>query len=156
MLVRLILLFTVVPLVELALLLWLASLTDWWFTLCLVVLTGIVGAWLARWQGFRAWRRIQDELAAGRLPTDSLLDGLMILVAAAVLVTPGVLTDLFGFALLVPPFRAMVKRYLAGRFKARLSIHTQVGGRREESGWAEHDEIIDVHVIDVDSRPPKD
>jgi len=86
LLARLLLLFTVVPLVELALLLWIGSLTGLRFTLLLVLLTGIIGAGLARHQGLRCWLRVQQQLSAGQLPADPLVDGLMILVAGALLV----------------------------------------------------------------------
>jgi len=155
-LLRLILLFTLVPLAELALLLWLASVTDWRFTLALVVTTGVVGAWLARRQGWRTWRRIQADLAAGRLPADSLLDGLLILVAGAVLITPGVLTDLLGFALLIPACRTALKKYLARRFRDRISAATSRHPGRARTDWGDRDEIIDVQVIAPDTQPPKD
>jgi len=127
MLLRLLLLLTVVPLVELALLLWLADATDLWFTFALVIATGALGAALARHEGLRCWRRVHDEMAAGRLPGDPLLDGLMILLAGALLVTPGVLTDLVGFGLLLPPFRRVVKRSAARRFQAHLTIVSHMG-----------------------------
>src|SRR3972149_4678710 len=110
MLFYLFLLFTLVPLVELALLIWIGGQTSIGFTIALVLTTGIVGAALARWQGWRTRARIQDELHAGRMPADALVDGLLILVAGLLLVTPGVLTDAVGFSLLIPPLRTLVKR----------------------------------------------
>jgi len=153
MLLRLLLLLTVVPLVELALLLMLADATDWWFTIALVIVTGALGAALARHEGLRCWRRVHDEMAAGRLPGDPLLDALMILLAGALLVTPGVLTDLIGFGLLLPPFRRVVKRWAARRFQAHLTIVSQMGGGPASNGTPDGDEIIDVRVIDV---PPEE
>ncbi len=148
MLLRLFLLFTLIPLGELALLFWISQHTGWLFTLSLVVVTGVVGAWLARQQGVRCWLEVHRQLAAGRLPTESLLDGLMILVAGAVLITPGVLTDLAGFSLLVPPIRRRVRGYLARRFKAHVVVHSAQGfGPRDQ----QHDD-----VIDVESRPTDD
>jgi UPF0716 protein FxsA len=150
-LVRLLFLFTVVPLVELALLLWIGAHTSWWFTLGLVVFTGVAGAWLARHQGLRCLRRFQQELAEGKLPADPLLDGLMILLAGALLVTPGVLTDALGFALLLPPFRRLVR----GRVKRRIEARAFVSGA---PGWVPpggpqaRDQIIDVKVIDPEHR----
>ncbi len=150
MLLRLFLLFTLIPLVELCLLLLLANVTNWWFTLGLVVLTGVVGAWLARRQGLRCWRRVHETMAAGRLPADPLMDGLMILVAGALLVTPGVLTDLVGFALLTPPFRRVVKDRLKRRFQAQINIITP--GDQPHP----HDEIIETKIIDVPSEDAGD
>ena len=122
MLVRLILLLTVVPLVELVILFRIKDLLDWPATLSIVVLTGVLGAWLARREGFRALSHIQEEMLAGRPPTGAVVDGLLILVAGAVLVTPGILTDLFGFALLIPPIRKRIRKRLIERFKKHITI----------------------------------
>ena len=141
MLARLLLLFTVVPLLELVLLLWIAEHTGWKFTLGLVIFTGVLGAWLARQQGLRCWQRFQQQLAQGELPADSLLDGLMILIAGAVLVTPGVLTDLVGFALLIPPVRKLARQHLARRIRP----HVVVGPMPGTAGrGTEQDDVIDV------------
>ena len=78
MLFYLLLLFIVVPFVELALLLKLAEITSWLHTLLLVIVTGVLGTWLARSQGVRTYRKIQQSLSAGQMPTDSLLDAAMI------------------------------------------------------------------------------
>jgi len=154
---QLLLLFILVPLVELALLLWLADKTSWLCTLWLVILTGVVGAWLARREGLRCLRAIQDKTARGELPADSLLDGLMILVAGAVLVTPGILTDLLGFALLIPPFRRVVRRWIKRRIGVRLGVFPKSGewSFSNERPPA-HDEVIDSRVIDVDHRRAED
>lgn len=148
MLLRLLLLFTLLPLVELTLLLWIAEHTGWLFTLWLVILTGLLGAWLARHEGLRCWREIHRRMARGELPADSLLDGLMILVAGAVLITPGVLTDLVGFALLMAPIRRLVRRYLARRIQAHIILGPAPDARHRPP---ERDD-----VIDVEHRPPDD
>ena len=148
MLLRLAALFVLVPLIELALLLYLASWTDWSFTLGLVIITGIVGAWLARREGLRCWQGVQRELAEGRLPTDALLDGPMILVAGALLLTPGILTDLVGFGLLVRPLRERVKRSMAQRLKAQVTVVSMSG---QPNPFTHNDD-----VIDVDSQPEEE
>ena len=130
MFLRLLLLFTVVPLVELFLLVKLGTVVGVGPTIALVNFTGVLGAWLARQQGLGVLRRLRVELAAGRMPAGALIDGLLILVAGAVLLTPGLLTDALGFVLLVPPSRAVVRRIVAARF-----------ARRKEN---ERPEIIDV------------
>jgi len=155
MLLRLLLLFTVVPLIELVLLLVLADKTSWQFTLGLVLATGVVGAALARHQGLRCLQRIRQKMAAGQLPGDPLMDGLMILVAGALLVTPGVLTDLVGFALLLPIFRRLMKRWLKHRFEAKVRVVSSVQGWPPPTGPArENDKIIDARVIDMPPREP--
>lgn len=106
MLLRLLLLFTLVPVAELMVLIELGEAIGLGPTLLLILVTGVVGAALARREGSRTWLQVQRELAQGELPADSLLHGLMVLVAGAFLVTPGVITDAVGFLLLVRPVRA--------------------------------------------------
>ncbi len=123
MLTRLIFLFVAVPLVELAILLQVAQVIGLVPTIALVVTTGVAGAALARHQGLRAFLAVQQELAAGRLPGRALLDGLSILVGGAFLLTPGILTDIAGFSLLVP----LSRRWLQGVVKRRLERRISEG-----------------------------
>ena len=131
----LLLLFVVLPAVELALLIEIGSRIGTLETIGLIVITGVVGASLARSQGLRVLRRVQGEIAAGEMPADSLIDGVMILIAAALLVTPGVLTDAFGFLCLVPGFRALVKRELVQRIERAVEegrVHMVMRNERDE------------------------
>ncbi len=124
MLSRLIFLFVAIPLVELAILLQVGQWIGLWPTVGLVVATGIGGAALARHQGLRAFLAVQRELAEGRLPGRSLLDGLSILVGGAFLLTPGILTDIAGFSLLVPMSRRWLQRMVQRRMERRISEGT--------------------------------
>ncbi len=117
---RLILLFTLVPALELALLIEVGSRIGTAATIGLVVATGVLGAALARQQGLQVLRRIQAELSAGRLPASSLVDGVIVLMAGALLVTPGILTDVLGILCLVPGFRSLVKARLRSRIERAL------------------------------------
>ncbi len=108
----LLLLFVVVPIVELGLLLRVGEWLGAGNTLALIILTGVVGATLAKLQGARVLGLMQRDLAEGRMPAPYILDGLMVLVAGVLLVTPGLLTDGVGFLLLVPACRAAVKEWL--------------------------------------------
>ena len=130
MFLRLLLLFTVVPLVELFLLVKLGTVVGVGPTIALVLFTGILGAWLARQQGLEVLRRVNEDLSQGRMPTEALMDGVLILIAGAVLLTPGLLTDALGFVLLIPRTRAAVRKIVAARF-----------ARRQQNGTPE---IIDV------------
>ncbi len=112
MILYLLTLFVVVPLVELALLLWLAEQISWQATILLVLITGIVGSIAARRQGLGIWLQVQRQLQAGELPGASIVDGVLVLVAGALLITPGILTDMVGFALLVPLVRRQIRRRL--------------------------------------------
>jgi UPF0716 protein FxsA len=152
MLFYLILLFTVVPFVEIALLFWIGGQTAWWVPILLVLATGMTGATLWRWQGLRVIQRIQGDMAAGRMPADALVDGLMIFLAGAFLITPGVMTDAIGFALLVPPVRAVVKRFARAWFVRHVQIQTAGAfGTTGSStaGSTSGDQIIDAHVIET-------
>src|SRR5262249_37383132 len=122
MLFYLFLLFTVVPLCELAVLIWVGQITVWWLPVLIVLVDAVLGAVLVRWQGLRTLNRIQEDLAAGRMPGDSLVDGLLVLVAAVLLITPGVLTDVAGFALLIPPVRHLVKRGAKAWLARRVEV----------------------------------
>ena len=132
MLWYLILLMTLVPLAELFLLVRLAQFCGFWTTVGVVLGTGVVGAALARAQGLKVVNAIRQKLQRGELPADDLLDGMMVLVAAAFLVTPGVMTDAAGLLLLIPFTRAVVRR-LARRWLARklaggqVFVHSETG-----------------------------
>lgn len=117
MFLRLVALFVLLPLAELALLIQVGRWIGLGWTLAIVLLTGLAGAALARRQGLHAWLAIQDELRSGRMPAAALLDGLLILIGGIVLLTPGILTDLAGFALLIPTTRNLLKRSLRQRLE---------------------------------------
>jgi UPF0716 protein FxsA len=122
MFVRLLLLFTVVPLVELYLLISIGGRLGVAPTIAIVIATGVLGAWLARWQGLSVLKRIGEDMESGRLPTDALIDGLLVLVAGAVLLTPGFLTDACGFLLLIPPARTAIRKRVATAFAGRVEV----------------------------------
>jgi UPF0716 protein FxsA len=120
----LILLFTLLPLVELSLLLRIGQWLGAGATLGLVIGTGIVGAWLARREGLRSWAAVNRELGQGRLPGDELMHAFLVLIAGVVLVTPGVLTDAAGLVLLVHPAREWVVARARKRLAGRMQVHT--------------------------------
>ncbi len=109
MLYRLIALFTLVPALELVIIIQLGRVIGFVPTLAMIAVLGVVGAALAKSQGLRVVRSIQADLAAGRVPAYGLVDGLIILLAGALLITPGLLTDTVGLLLLIPPVRNVVK-----------------------------------------------
>ena len=121
---KLFLLFTVTPLVELYILIrigaWIGALP----TVLLVVVTGFAGAYLAKLQGFQVWMRIQYEVNAGRFPATSLLDGLLLFAAGLVLITPGVITDVLGFLLIIPATRAPIRDWLARKLRRMMDRGT--------------------------------
>ena len=105
-------LFIILPAVELAVLIEVGRHIGILATLALIVTTGVLGAYLARSQGLAVLRQMRVETAAGRLPAEPLVDGVIILLAGAVLLTPGFLTDIAGFLCLIPAFRRMVTAML--------------------------------------------
>ena len=122
MLARLALLFVLVPAAELALLWWLAGVVGFWSEVGLILVTGLTGAALAKYQGAATLRRLRADAAAGKVPADAALDGVLILVAGAFLLTPGLMTDAAGFALLIPGLRRSVKRAAAKRLRGRVNV----------------------------------
>ncbi len=118
---KLLFLFILVPFIEISLLIKLGSLIGFWPTLLIQVVTGILGAALARLQGLMVWGKIQAELQLGNVPAEDMLNGVLIFAAGIVLMTPGLLTDILGFALLIPTTRNLFKRWLRRQFDARLA-----------------------------------
>ena len=108
----LILLFVLVPIVELALLIKIGQCIGVGYTLGIVIVTGVVGAYLAKLQGLLTLRSIQEEINQGRMPADRLFDGVLILCSGILLITPGIITDLVGFMGLIPFTRNLFKRWL--------------------------------------------
>lgn len=123
---RLALLFVIVPLIELVLLIELGRVIGLLPTVALVVFTGVTGAFLARAEGVRVFFQFQRELASGRLPGQSMLDGISVLIGGAFLLTPGVLTDVVGFSLLLP----VTRRWIQRRVRARLERQIEEGSIR--------------------------
>jgi UPF0716 protein FxsA len=150
---RLLLLVIVLPLVELTLLVWMGIWSDSALVPVLfVLLTGIAGSWLARRQGYGVYRRMQAEVSAGRTPTDAMLDGALVFVAGVLMVLPGVLTDLVGISLLIPPIRAFCRRRILARFRGNFTV-VQI---RDEAPAARRDQVIDSYVVEKRLPEPDD
>lgn len=99
----------VVPVLEIAVVIQVGRVIGTWPTVLLLVAESLVGAWLLTREGPGAWQRLRAALGAGRVPTNELLDGALILVGGALLLTPGFLTDAVGFAAVLPPTRPLVR-----------------------------------------------
>jgi UPF0716 protein FxsA len=129
-------LFIIVPLAELAVIIAVGKSIGVLATLLLLLAFSLCGAWLAKREGLAAWRRLQFALADGRMPTREVADGAIILLAGALLLTPGFLTDLTGLALLVPTTRTLARRWvpaLARRRAVRRTRVTVVGSGSDSS-----------------------
>ena len=130
MFVRLLLLFTLVPIVELAVLIEIGQHLGVLPTVALVLATGALGATLARREGIQAFHRLRDSIGQGSFPGEAILDGVLILGGGLLLLTPGILTDLLGFAALVPGTRYYIKYYLKTAIERRIrsgsiQVHTR-------------------------------
>ena len=116
MLFRLFLFFTLIPMAELYILIHIGGIIGGLNTVLLVIITGFIGAYLARMEGLNTMIKVRRSLDQGHMPAEELLDAFIILVAGLVLITPGLLTDTAGLLLLWPPTRNKFKRFLRKKF----------------------------------------
>jgi len=138
-----VLVFLVVPVIELWVIVEVAGSLGVVPTLALLLAVSVVGSLLVRREGLGVWRRARGMWSSGRVPTDDLLDGVLVLVAGALLLAPGFVTDLIGLALLVPPLRRLVGSVSFGRIRRLLRLPVAgaefVGGvassRRGDRVW---------------------
>lgn len=117
-----------VPIIEIAVFIEVGGWLGLFPTLIIVVLTAVIGTGLLRHQGFSTLARAQQHLAAGRFPMAEVFDGLCLLLAGALLLTPGFVTDAVGFLLFVPGFRAGFRSLVARYLESSGRIHAQAGG----------------------------
>ena len=114
------LIFIAVPMIEIAFLVKLGTVIGFWPTLLLQIGSGVAGALLARMEGLWVWRKIALELQSGKVPADQLINAFLIFAAGIILVTPGLLTDLLAYLLLIPWTRNLFKRWLRKQFRKRM------------------------------------
>ena len=161
MFAKLLLLFILVPVAELAIFITLGEKIGLFATLGIIILTAFIGAYLTKSQGLKALNNYQQALAQGKLPHEEVMDGLMILIAGAVLLTPGFLTDAIGFSLLIPPFRKVVKAIIKDRLKGRVDVVSQnvnaatQNFSRDGSGRSGGPQVINVEAEVVDDPTPR-
>jgi UPF0716 protein FxsA len=129
MLFKLFLAFTLVPVIEIYLLIKVGGHIGAFKTVLLVIATGFAGAYLARLQGMQTMLRVRSSLEQGRMPAEELLDAVLIFAAGLVLLTPGFLTDAMGLLLLFPETRRYVKRYVKHRLAPYIDSRHYTGGR---------------------------
>lgn len=125
------LLFIAVPLIEIAIFIKVGGVIGVWPTVAIVLATAFIGATLLRVQGLTTWRRAEEAMRRGEPPVAEMLDGVFLLVAALLMVTPGLFTDCIGVLLLIPPVRRKIGRYAARRIAAssRFTVYTSgMGG----------------------------
>ena len=165
MFARLFLLFITVPLIELFLFLVIGQKIGILPTFAIILLTGVLGATLARSQGLKVLARYQQSIAQGKLPHEAVIDGLLILIAGALLLTPGFLTDTMGFLLLAPPVRQIVRARLEASLRERFRVvgvpqgagfssaaGSFPGSARPREATVGRDGVINVEAVVVESR----
>lgn len=147
----LVVVFIVVPLIELAIIIQVGELIGAAATILALLAVSLAGAWLVRREGIRAWIRFTDALRSGRVPADEVLEGAMVLFGGALLLTPGFATDAVGLLLMVPPVRALVASTLKRRLGARFTV-TTLGGTagRRPSQARRRDDVVDVEVVNIE------
>lgn len=144
------LLFIVFPIAELYVIIQVGSSIGFLNTLGLIVLVAVVGSWLVKREGMRVWRRFNDSVSQGRVPTREILDGVLILAAGALLLTPGFLTDVIGVLALFPPTRAVFRTMLSKRAQRGTVIVRGFGSTR-----GGRPSPMSGDVIDTDGTEPR-
>ncbi len=122
------LLFIGLPIAEIAVLIKVADIIDLWPTIMLIILTAIIGVTLIRMQGLSSIRRARNSLNEGRLPVESISDAVGLMLSGAFLLTPGLITDSLGFALLVPGIRHGLASYLFNRARSSQNVRVDMFG----------------------------
>lgn len=141
------LLFLVIPVVEIWIIIQVGQSIGGLETVGLLILISVVGAWLVRREGTGILVRVQQSLARGELPTNELIDGLLVLFAGALMLTPGFLTDAFGLLLLLPPTRLIMRGLLKRRFAGRVQVAGgPLGGDRFGVMWTD---VRSTEVTDI-------
>lgn len=149
--------FIGVPVVEMLILIEVGGVIGALPTVALVVLTATIGVWLLRLEGLATMQRVQARMARGEIPETELLEGAMLLVGGALLLTPGFVTDAIGFVCLVPILRRPVARFLIARIQARVSV-VGPGFRRPDQQDGVIDGEFTVHPDQKDDKnalPPR-
>ena len=147
------LLLIAVPIVEIGLFIEVGGWLGLWPTLGVVILTAILGGVLLRAQGFAAMANLQRELAVGGDPRKPMADGVMILVAGLLMLTPGFFTDAIGFLLLLPPVRTGLMKWLGPRLTARTVVYGAAAGPQRDVSAT--DRPIDADYVDLSDGPKR-
>lgn len=141
----LVLLFVVLPVVEIYVLIQVGQVIGAWWTVLLLLADGFLGGWLMKREGGRAWRSLREALENHRMPARELADAALILVGGTLLLTPGFVSDVVGFFLVLPLTRPVARRALTGFLTRRLLTTPQGPGTRQRPG---PDAVVRGEVVD--------
>ena len=152
------LIFILVPIIEIAAFIKIGDIIGLWPTLGCIVLTAVVGTFLLRQQGLSVLQQAQGSLQENQVPVDSVIHGAFLLIAGALLLTPGFFTDAVGFTLLVPPARKAIALFIWNRLKDRVHVHHADMGAGQDPRRHAGDRgiVIEGEVVETDEqdRPP--
>ncbi len=146
--------FIIVPIIEIALFIQVGGWLGLWPTLAIVILTAVIGTYLLRLQGMAELAKLQGAMQGSGSPVDPIANGALILVAGVLLLTPGFFTDAVGFALLTPPVRAVVIKWLAARFANSSSVVFTQQGHPQETPHPRDSGTVDADYVVLDDDEP--
>lgn len=154
---KLLLIFIAVPLIELYFLLEIGQIIGIFTTIMIIVFTGALGVSIARKQGYQVVNNIRASLNAGRMPTDDLVSALLILIGGVTLLTPGFLTDITGFLLILPGSRDLIAKIVKRRFikyvkENKVEVHTARTTYSQDQKRYDKDDYIDVEAEEVEEN----
>jgi UPF0716 protein FxsA len=135
--------FVVVPLIEIYVLVQVGQVIGPWWTILLLVADSILGTWLIKHEGGRAWRALREALDSGRMPAKELADGALILIGGTLMLAPGFVTDAFGILLILPPTRPVFRRLLTALVARRVFVNLTGPGSGPASGPVIRGEVVD-------------
>jgi UPF0716 protein FxsA len=145
--------FVVVPIVEIYVLIQVGQVIGAWWAVLLLIADSVVGAWLVRREGSRAWSALRSALESGRMPGTELANGALILVGGTLMLTPGFVTDAFGILLILPFTRPVFRRLLAGVVTRRLVVLSTGPGQTTRPGPRSQGTVVQGEVVDDDPHP---
>ncbi len=141
MFAQLFLLFVLVPLADIILIVMLLR-TSWMVTLLITLVSGLIGAWYVRRQGTNVLQQMRQSLDRNQVPTEILIEGFLVLIAGALLITPGLITDIIGFSLLIKPCRSWYRKRFISWLKNKVQVRTYPMGQS-----AREADVLDATVV---------
>jgi len=155
----LLLIFILVPIIEIAAFIEIGNMIGLWPTIGCIIVTAMVGTFVLRLQGLSVLRQAQDSMQNNQVPVDSVFHGAFLLIAGALLLTPGFFTDAIGFILLFPPARTVIAQMIWSRLKGRVQFHqfgTKPGPDRQRHDRPGAGPVIEGEAVVIDEHEPSD
>ena len=151
MFIKLLALFLLIPIIELFIMFKIGKVIGLEITILIIIITAIIGAKLTKVQGAKAIKNAQSEIKGGKLPHKEVMDGIMIIIAGAFLLTPGFVTDIVGFSLLLPALRSNYQKLLLALIKTKiLFAHSPINKQKKEAKSNDEPTTIEAEIINDD------